>query len=66
MIFYLKGDMSGPGMSVRRAMSWVLGPAQVEGRGTDGLQWYEGRLWWDTNVLTGESAKTQAKLDERN
>jgi len=38
MIFYLKGDMSGPGISVRRAMSWVLGPAQVEGQGTDGLQ----------------------------
>jgi len=39
MIFYLRGDLSGPGISVRRAISWVLGPAQVEGQGTDGLQW---------------------------
>lgn len=63
MIFYLKGDLSGPGISVRRAMSWVLGPAQVDGQGTDGLQWYEGRVWWDSNVLTKEIAKRQAKLD---
>lgn len=64
MVFYLKGNLSGPGISVRRTMSWVLGPAQVEGQGTDGLQWYEGRVWWDTNVLTKEIAKRQAKIDE--
>ena len=27
MIFYLKGNLSGPGIPVRRAMSWILGPA---------------------------------------
>lgn len=62
MVFFLKGNLSGPGIPVRRAMSWVLGPAQVEGQGTDGLQWYEGRVWWDTQVLTKEIGRRQAML----
>lgn len=62
MVFFLKGKLSGPGIPVRRAMSWVLGPAQVKGQGTDGLQWYEGRVWWDTQVLTNENRRRQDVL----
>lgn len=66
MIFYLKGNISGPGIPVRRMMTWVLGPAQVEGQGTDGLQWYDGKVWWDVSVLTDEITKRQAALSSGN
>jgi len=62
MVFFLKCNLSGPGIPVRRAMSWVLGPAQVKGQGTNGLQWYKGRVWWDTQVLTNEIRRRQDVL----
>jgi hypothetical protein len=40
-VFYLKPPLDGPGIPARRAIHFLAGPAQVEGQGTDGLQWYE-------------------------
>lgn len=65
MIAYLKGDLAGEGIPARRAMSWVVGPSEEEGTGTDGLQWFEGKVWWDMAVLGREVERRKKALDAR-
>jgi hypothetical protein len=60
MVFFLNAPLDGPGIPVRRAMSWVLGPTQVAGQGTDGKQWYQSKVWWDEKILFDEIAKRNA------
>ena len=55
MVFFPKaGKMKDVGIPVRRTLEFVSGPSEVEGQGTDGLQYYVGKTFWDTNVLTRE------------
>jgi hypothetical protein len=52
MVFHPRGG--GAGITVRRQIEFVSGPSEVPGQGTDGLQYFVGRTFWDTNVLTKE------------
>ena len=45
MTAYLKGELAGEGIPVRRATSWVVEPSEEE---------FEGRVWWDTAVVERE------------
>lgn len=63
MTAYLKGELAGEGIPVRRAMSWVVGPSEEEGTGTDGLQWFEGKVWWDTAVVGREVDRRRKELE---
>ncbi len=55
MVFYPKEDtLKELGIPVRRTIEFVSGPSEVEGQGTDGLQYYVGKTFWDTNVLKFE------------
>lgn len=65
MIAFLKGELAGEGIPVRRAMSWVLGPSEEEETGTDGLQWFEGKVWWDTAVVGREVVRRKSALEAR-
>lgn len=65
MTAYLKGELAGQGIPLRRDMSWVVGPSEEEGTGTDGLQWFEGKVWWDTAVLGQEVDRRQKALAAR-
>lgn len=56
-IFFLSPPLDGPGIPVRRSMTFLAGPAQVAGQGTDGLQWYEVKVWWDEVVLLNEISR---------
>lgn len=52
MVFYPKeGKFKEVGISVRRTIEFVSGPSEVPGQGTDGLQYYVGKTFWDTNML---------------
>jgi len=62
MFFYTReGKAKEIGIPVRRTIEFVSGPAEVEGQGTDGLQYYVGKTFWDTNVLTKELARRAAE-----
>ncbi len=53
MVFFPKeGRLKDAGISVRRTIEFVCGTSEVEGQGTDGLQFYVGKTFWDTSVLT--------------
>lgn len=61
MVFYTKeGNMKEVGIPVRRTIEFVSGPSEVEGQGTDGLQYYVGKTFWDTNVLQKEITRRKA------
>ena len=61
MVFFPReGKMKEVGIPVRRTIEFVSGPAEVEGQGVDGLQYYVGKTFWDTNVLTKELARRAA------
>ncbi|KAK3659066.1 hypothetical protein LTR56_001503 [Elasticomyces elasticus] len=52
MVFYPReGKKKGVGIPVRRTIEFVSGPSEVAGQGTNGLQYYIGKTFWDTNVL---------------
>lgn len=54
MVFFPKqgsAELREKGIPVRRTLEFVSGPAEVEGQGTDGLQYFVGKTFWDTNVL---------------
>lgn len=61
MIFYFKDpklerNVNGvkEGITVRRCMEFVVGPAEVKGQGTEGRQIWRGKVWWDSGVLYKE------------
>jgi hypothetical protein len=61
MVFFPReGKIKEVGIPVRRTIEFVSGPSEVEGQGTDGLQYYVGKTFWDTNVLTKELARRAA------
>jgi hypothetical protein len=61
MVFYPReGGRKEVGIPVRRTIEFVSGPSEVEGQGTDGLQYYVGKTFWDTNVLKSELKQRQA------
>ncbi|MCJ1375023.1 hypothetical protein MMC20_006257 [Loxospora ochrophaea] len=63
LVFYLKDEgMRGEGIPVRRMMEFVVGPSEIEGQGTDGLQIWQGKVWWDTAVLAREVEKRKRAL----
>jgi len=58
MVFFLReGNLKEVGIPVRRTIEFVCGPSEVEGQGTDGLQFYIGKTFWDTGVLSRELAR---------
>lgn len=60
MVFYPReGKDSDVGITVRREIEFVSGLSEIEGQGTDGLQYYVGKTFWDTNVLTKELERRQ-------
>lgn len=66
MTFWFKSDkegeenLKGEGVPIRRTIEFVSGPSEVEGQGTDGLQYYVGKTFWDTELLTKERARRLA------
>lgn len=61
MVFFPReGNLKEVGISVRRTIEFVCGPSEVEGQGTDGLQFYIGKTFWDTSVLTKELERRAA------
>ena len=61
MVFYPRhGKEKKVGIPVRRTLEFVSGPAEIEGQGVDGLQYYIGKTFWDSNVLTKELARRAA------
>lgn len=63
MVFFPKGKdgVKEEGIMVRRQIEFISGPAEVEGQGTDGLQYFVGKTFWDTNVLREGLAKRGGK-----
>lgn len=63
MVFWFAGEegdggrLRGDGVPVRRTIEFVSGPSEVQGQGTDGLQYFVGKTFWDTDVLTRERAR---------
>jgi hypothetical protein len=55
--FWLAGDLKGDGIEVPRMLSFLVGEAEVQGQGTDGLQILEAKAWWDSGVLGKEITK---------
>lgn len=52
MVFFPRqGPKKEDGIPVRRTIEFVSGPSEVDGQGTDGLQYYVGKTFWDTNTL---------------
>ena len=53
MIFHLRGDrlrgdrLRRDGIPAKRMMEFVVGKSEVEGQGTDGMQIWRGKVWWD-------------------
>lgn len=59
IVYSLSPPLNGPTIPVRRSLTFLAGPAQVKGQGTNGLQWYELKIWSDQSVLDKEIAKRQ-------
>jgi len=62
MVFFPREQENGgkekeKGITVRRTIEFVSGPTEVERQGTDGLQYFVGKTFWDTGVLTKELAR---------
>ncbi|KUJ13822.1 uncharacterized protein LY89DRAFT_672103 [Mollisia scopiformis] len=54
-VFYPKeGKDKGIGIPIRRTIEFVSGPSEVHGQGTDGLQYFVGKTFWDTHVLKAQ------------
>jgi len=61
MVFFAReGEGKEVGIPVRRTIEFVSGPSEVVGQGVDGLQYFVGKTFWDTNVLTKELARRAA------
>ncbi|RAO74339.1 uncharacterized protein BHQ10_010351 [Talaromyces amestolkiae] len=60
LVFYQReGKLKAVGIPVRRTIEFVSGPSEIDGQGTDGLQYFVGKTFWDTNVLAAELARRE-------
>jgi hypothetical protein len=60
MVFYQReGPLKDVGIPVRRTIEFVSGPSEIKGQGTDGLQYFVGKTFWDTGVLNAELARRE-------
>jgi hypothetical protein len=58
MVFFPReGKEEDKGISVRRTIEFVSGRSEIEGQGTDGLQYFVRKTFWDTNILMKELAR---------
>lgn len=62
--FWLKKPLAGEAIRVPRLLMFLVGPAETQGEGTDGLQIWEARAYWDTAVLEKEIRRRQSSLQE--
>lgn len=60
--FWLKKPIDGEGIRVPRLLMFLVGPAEVPGQGTDDMQIWEARAYWDTAVLEREVSRRKTKL----
>lgn len=57
-IFFLKGiTEDNDGIRVPRLINLLIGKAEELGEGTDGLQIFEAKSWWDSWILVREMEK---------
>ena len=52
--FWLKAPLDGEAIHVPRLLMFLVGPEEIQGEGTDGLQIWEAKAYWDTAVLERE------------
>ena len=63
--FWLKGDgPNGEEIVAPRFFVWTVGDAE-EGEGTEGLQFLEVRLFWDTGILGRHVTERNRRMRER-
>lgn len=62
--FWLKKPIYGEGIRVPRLLMFLVGSAEVNGQGTDDMQIWEARAYWDTAVLEREVGWRKTKLHE--
>ncbi|KAI0259027.1 hypothetical protein BC834DRAFT_908311 [Gloeopeniophorella convolvens] len=66
VVFYPRDSaLRGEGIPVRRMMEFVIGEPEEAGQGTDGRQFWRGKVWWDTIVLAHELAERRRKAAEQ-
>lgn len=51
------GKSKEVGITVRRTIEFVSGPSEILGQGTNGLQYYVGKTFWNTNFLSNGITK---------
>jgi hypothetical protein len=51
--FWLKEPLTGPAIVIPRLLMFLVGPAE-KGQGTDGLQIWEAKAYWDSATLARE------------
>jgi len=62
--FWLQGELAGDGIMVPRMLSFLVGEAEGDGMGTDGLQILEAKAWWDSGVLMKEMMMRKQKTEQ--
>jgi hypothetical protein len=62
--FWLKNPLDGEAIRAPRLLMFLVGPATTQGEGTDGLQIWEAKAYWDTAVLEKEIRRRKASLRE--
>ena len=62
--FWLKNPLDGEAIRAPRLLMFLVGPANTQVEGTDGLQIWEAKACWDTAVLEKEFRRRKASLRE--
>lgn len=62
--FWLKNPLDGEAIRAPRLLMFLVGPAKAQAEGTDGLQIWEAKAYWDTAVLEKEIRRRQVSLRE--
>jgi hypothetical protein len=57
--FWLKKPLDGEAVRVPRLLTFLVGPAETRGDGTDGLQIWEAKAYWDSAGLQREVKRRQ-------
>jgi hypothetical protein len=63
--FWISGPLAGDGVAIPRMLSFLVGEAEEDGQGTDGLQILEAKAWWDTGVLGKEIARRKGVVEQK-
>jgi len=60
--FWLKKPLDGEAMLVPRLLTFLVGPTEAHDEGTDGMQIWQAKAYWDTAVLEKEVGRRRSSL----